>query len=163
MKAILLSIRPQWCEQIANKKKTIDVRKSKPKLKPPFKCYIYCTEKGKYLYRCRLDKNGLAVPERWNGKIIGEFMCDKISIYPYDRTYGFLISEEEFNMTFLTGNEFCGYGKGKTLYGWHISEVKIYEQPKMLSEFVTPSGTGGISGNHYLYHPPQSWCYVEEI
>lgn len=45
-KAVLISIQPKWCELIANGEKTIEVRKTKPKLKPPFKCYIYCTLKG---------------------------------------------------------------------------------------------------------------------
>lgn len=42
--AVLLSVRPKWCELIANGKKTIEVRKTKPKIRPPFKCYIYCTK-----------------------------------------------------------------------------------------------------------------------
>ncbi len=46
-KAILISIKPQYCELIANGKKTIEVRKTKPKLEPPFKCYIYCTKPSK--------------------------------------------------------------------------------------------------------------------
>ena len=43
---VLISIRPQWCELIANGKKTIEVRKSRPKLETPFKCYIYETKTG---------------------------------------------------------------------------------------------------------------------
>ena len=31
-KAVLISIRPKWCELIANGKKTIEVRKSRPNL-----------------------------------------------------------------------------------------------------------------------------------
>ena len=45
-KAVLISIRPQWCEKIASGEKTIEVRKTRPKLKTPFKCYIYCTLQG---------------------------------------------------------------------------------------------------------------------
>ena len=47
-KAVLLSIKPQYCYLIASGKKTIEVRKSEPKLKPPFKCYIYCTKPKSY-------------------------------------------------------------------------------------------------------------------
>ena len=43
-KAVLISIRPKWCELIANGTKTVEVRKSRPKLHTPFKCYIYCTQ-----------------------------------------------------------------------------------------------------------------------
>lgn len=45
-KAVLMSTQPKWCELIANGKKTVEVRKTRPKLKTPFKVYIYCT-KGK--------------------------------------------------------------------------------------------------------------------
>ncbi|MBP5781471.1 MAG: hypothetical protein J6X34_09600 [Clostridia bacterium] len=45
MKAVMISIRPNWCEMIASGKKIVEVRKTKPKLDPPFKCYIYCTKK----------------------------------------------------------------------------------------------------------------------
>ena len=40
---ILISIKPKWCSKILNKEKTIEIRKTKPKLDPPFKVYIYCT------------------------------------------------------------------------------------------------------------------------
>ena len=55
-KAVLISIKPKWCELIADGEKTIKVRKTKPKLKPPFKCYIYCCKAPKGWIR--LDKNG---------------------------------------------------------------------------------------------------------
>jgi hypothetical protein len=36
MKAVLMSIQPKWCELIASRKKTVEVRKTKPKLDVPF-------------------------------------------------------------------------------------------------------------------------------
>ena len=45
MKSVLISIQPKWCELIANGKKTIEVRKSRPKIETPFKVYIYQTKK----------------------------------------------------------------------------------------------------------------------
>lgn len=44
MKAILLSIRPEWCDLIIRGKKTIEARRTRPKLETPFKCYVYCTK-----------------------------------------------------------------------------------------------------------------------
>ena len=41
--AVLISIRPKWCEKIISGEKTIEVRKARPKLATPFKCHIYCT------------------------------------------------------------------------------------------------------------------------
>ena len=53
MKSVLLSIKPVWCSKIVLKEKTVEVRKTKPEgVKPPFKCYIYCTK--------RTVKDGLA-------------------------------------------------------------------------------------------------------
>ena len=43
VKSVLISIRPEWCKMIAEGKKTIEVRKTRPKLECPFQCYIYCT------------------------------------------------------------------------------------------------------------------------
>ena len=174
--AVLLSIQPQWCEKIASGEKTIEVRKNRPKLGMPFMVYMYQTKK-RWIYKL------LPWLQARQAKVIGEFVCDKIIIYPYDRTCGFLISEDEFNRTLMTGNEFCGYGKGKTLYGWHISDLKIYDNPKKLVEF-TPWCDKCIRYNRYdvcldcknavydeygelcgcgLTRAPQSWCYVEEL
>ena len=42
-KAVLISIRPQWCAKIASGEKTIEFRKSMAELIKQFKCYLYCT------------------------------------------------------------------------------------------------------------------------
>lgn len=62
-------------------------------------------------------------------------------------------------------NYLSGYGK---FYAWHIDNLKIYDNPKELSEFSV--GKAKIDcgyGNYNIYNkilkrPPQSWCYVEE-
>lgn len=43
-KAVLISIRPGWCCQIAAGKKTVEIRRNVPSLDFPFRCYIYCTQ-----------------------------------------------------------------------------------------------------------------------
>lgn len=56
MKAVLISINPLWCELIGNGEKTIEVRKNRPKLKTPFKVFIYCTKAktdGEYLWTAK--------------------------------------------------------------------------------------------------------------
>ena len=56
MQSVLISIRPQYCELIASGKKTIEVRKTRPKLETPFKCYIYCTkDKENTLFKDWID------------------------------------------------------------------------------------------------------------
>ena len=69
-KAVMISIRPKWCEKIASGEKTIEVRKTKPKLETPFKCYIYETQ-GWW------KRDGLRA-FRLGGRVIGEFTCDRI-------------------------------------------------------------------------------------
>lgn len=175
-KAVLISIRPKWCELIASGEKTIEVRKTRPKQETPFKCYIYCT-KPSFEYEDFIAlENGRFI--YGGGKVIGEFVCDKI--------FDVFISCSDPNMkgfpfpgTGLTGREIMDYlGNGKYGYGWHISDLVIYEDPKQLSEFMKPCnpdpdgiplclqckrlmenyGCGGT-----ILRPPQSYCYVEEL
>jgi hypothetical protein len=69
MKAVMISIRPEWCEKIASGEKTMEVRKTRPKIEPPFKCYIYCTV-GDGAKGDILPNSGVTC-----GKVIGEFVC----------------------------------------------------------------------------------------
>lgn len=180
-KAVLLSIRPRWCGMIASGKKTIEVRKTRPKIDTPFKCYIYQT----------LPKYG-----DWNdrdGRVIGEFVCDGIYKSVYKVDYGMdeegWYSEWDVNEDCLTDEEIDQYAGADTdvLYGWHISELVIYDEPIELSQFLATGeckkstrpcncswftkgslwGTGKCdlesSGFKPLTRPPQSWCYVEEL
>lgn len=80
-KAILISIDPEWCRLIASREKTVEVRKTRPKIKTPFKCYIYCTlpKRSGDIYL-----TGNRNPVQGNGKIIGEFICGRIIEFPYN-------------------------------------------------------------------------------
>lgn len=138
MKSVLISIKPKYCELIANGRKTIEVRKTRPKLDTPFKCYIYETlNKSKAYY--------IIFRESTVGQIIGEFVCDNIeTICPEN----FIVREDAERslsgscLTISEAKDYAGW-KGKPiceckdLYGWHISDLKIYDTPKELSEFVT--------------------------
>ena len=66
MKAVLISIRPEWCEKIANKVKSLEIRKTVPKLKPPFKVYIYCTRGPPYLNSHNGNHNSFSLVWLWN-------------------------------------------------------------------------------------------------
>jgi len=164
MKSVLISIQPKWCELIANGKKTVEVRKTRPKIDTPFKCYIYET-KGVYKPSgCNHLFNG-------EGKVIGEFVCDCIANYEaelwddetYERIQEFYepddfaeYGEYEYKTIADNGDDFwrenmlcesscltieelrkyvgCGIA---TFYGWNISNLVIYDKPKELSEFYT--------------------------
>ena len=176
-----MSIQPKWCELIAKGEKTKELRKTAPALKTPFKCYIYCTKdelltKSHYnggLYVAHNKKSKSALERAGNitfsGKVIGEFVCNKITyISPAYGYIGCCVEDDEhyiLDKCCLTRDELCDYGKGKELYSWRISELKIYDEPKELSEFRY-SSTVHTRFNGYkepVTRPPQSWCYVEEL
>ena len=211
MKSVLISIQPKWCELIANGKKTVEVRKTKPKLDTPFKCYIYCTKAKEFftyggireslddLYRLpsgeikygylgemmcygedEYNENNFL-----NGKVIGEFVCDTIIT---DRTFG---HDPMFNaQSCMSDIEIASYCTENEVYGWHISNLVIYDKPKELSEFRTLCKYRNNDGScqytkvecdcvkfdyntdysvnfaeccDFMIRPPQSWCYVEEL
>lgn len=140
MKSVLLSIQPKWCELIANGKKTIEVRKTRPKLEPPFKCYIYET-KGLCDTPTFIDESGY-ISYRGRGQVIGEFVCDEIHtlIGQLSKTHTPSDKEVVERATCLTLHEITEYLKPKNDgfgmgYGWHISDLVIYDKPKELGEF----------------------------
>ena len=164
MKAVLISIHPEWCNQIENGLKTMEIRKSRPKISTPFKCYIYCTSrvkpfKGGYI--------GLR-------KVIGEFICDDIIVDLRGENAD--IFEKQGRISLADQKK---YGGNKPLYGWHISNLVIYDQPKELRYFrkvgerigyrlVNDNKRGLVSipftcNNEQIRRPPQSWCYVEAL
>lgn len=159
----MLSIRPKWIEKIASGEKTIEVRKTRPKLETPYKCYIYCTQSGVAL-------------GAWGkrGKVIGEFTCDRIyGLAPLNHA-----PDDVEQQACLTREEIVWYLKGVG-YGWHISDLKIYDTPKELAEFHTQKKCKSCSKSGYestacsydencmvpvaITKAPQSWCYVEEV
>ena len=160
-KAVMISIRPKWCEKICNGEKTIEVRKTRPKLETPFKCYIYCTMDHPYIsVSCgELDKLNYRTNTvgRCNGKVIGEFICDRIyGLAPLNHA-----PDDVEQQACLTREEIVRYLKGAG-YGWQISDLKIYETPKQLDEFTFLRETKFGSEPVTIKRPPQSWCYVEE-
>lgn len=196
MESVIVSIKPEWIEKIVRGEKTIEVRKSAPK-ETPFKAYIYCTKSDKYLldrdsdgsmfcwnkkehhYPFKYEKDH---KELFNGKVIGEFICDKV--YNLVNAFGgIMFANENFNqlkpqlfrdMSCLTDEQTADYLCDKDGYGWHISDLKIYDKPKKLSEFYAPCKKPScimcdwereydVCACGYkkpLTRPPQSWQYL---
>lgn len=209
MKAVLMSIRPEWCEKILNGEKTVEIRKSCPAHGTPFKAYIYCTLAGSdSLFMNALNRDVAA----WNrggwpekkGRVIGEFTCKKItglthvgetgiwepaSLYVMAPGSYYKPADELLKAACMSKETAEKYLKGRDGYGWHISDLKIYDKPIELDEFSRfgfcgMNGTGVCgnegckyyepSGNYMepptckidgcsICRPPQSWCYVEEL
>ena len=159
MKAVLISIQPGWCKLIALGKKTVEIRKTKPKLETMFKVYIYCT-KEKPTFTQSAFCEGVST-----GKVIGEFICDCITpLYnvcydEWERLSGGLheIEKKLVKQACLTEKELHNYARGKRCCTWHISNLKIYDKPRELSEF----SKYGFGHPVPLKRPPQSWMYVE--
>ena len=208
MNAVLISIQPKWCELIANGKKTVEVRKTKPKLDTPFKVYIYCTNnKRQWLRKLGTSFREIFITENrdvlgrtekvksligdatfwenggYNGKVIGEFVCDEIIVAECGSYCKIPLKAAQ-----LDAFDLMEYADDKPVYGWHISNLKIYDKPKELSEFATiceglkpyqcdkckysyTESNESIGVYHEcccnnlkpLERPPQSWCYVEEL
>lgn len=190
-RAVLISIRPKWCEKIAIGEKTVEVRKNRPKLETPFKCYIYETQ-GKSDTPW-IDEDGHMI-FRGRGKAVAEFTCDRINRITH---VGYSGSGEklmlraykadnwielepnfDFSTTCMSTEEIEQYLDGRDGYAWHISKLEIYDTPKVLSKFrricdkgcrcegcARYWGNGGNCGigSLRIKRPLQSWCYVEEL
>ena len=159
-KAVMISIRPRWCELIANGKKTLEVRKTRPKLETPFKCYIYCT-KPRFEHEdffALVGKQGFY----GGGKVIGEFVCDKVyELAPLNHA-----PDDTEQQACLSCEGIARYLKGRG-WGWHISDLKIYDTPVDITNFRNCNGCEYMGDcDTYCWkpmqRPPQSWCYVEE-
>lgn len=140
-KAVLLSIRSYWCELISRGQKTVEVRKTNPKaLQAPFKCYIYRTK-----------------TPHMAGAVIGEFTCDKIwELAPICRAPDDVEEQACMDRDYIADYLRC---KG---CGWHISDLKIYDHPRPLSDFTRLRATKFGYEPVRIEQPPQSWFYVEE-
>lgn len=68
--AVLISIRPVWCGKIFSGFKNLEFRKSKPCFLPPFKCYVYCTQKRERLLEIIKDGDAVYNDEIYHGKPI---------------------------------------------------------------------------------------------
>ncbi|MEF9968546.1 MAG: ASCH domain-containing protein [Longicatena sp.] len=160
MKSIMMSVQPKWVDKILKGEKTIEVRKKKPKLEPPFKVYIYCTTvKNMNLndyVKLHSTTNGEC--DRRQSRVVAEFMCNEISnifctkFWKDCDEYVHYVFKDKLTLDFscLEFPELDKYLKQKDGCSYHISDLVVYDIPKKLSDFD-------------INKAPQSWCYVEEI
>lgn len=180
-KAVLISIRPKWCEMIASGKKTVEVRKNHPKLETPFKCYIYCS-KPSYEHEDFFVLDAGTEKARafyGGGKVIAEFMCCEIEKFDSEFSeYAYAVAppgsvmpmHEETALRIMTEKGCLTYDDITGYFGdedykasfWHISDLKIYDVPRAISEFTGLKKTRFGYAPYVITRPPQSWCYVEQ-
>ena len=180
-KAVLISIRPEWCKKIINGEKTIEVRKTKPKLETPFKCYIYCTL-PKYPHEDFIATDYPKPQFYGGGKVVVEFICDRIYELEtrspggsyYVKGEGQPTINDVARQSCLALKDMHEYLQSKVGYGWHISDLLIYDTPHELWEFERSyecdkcdakwaSECNACHEKKKIKRPSQSWCYVENM
>ena len=159
MKAMLISIKPEYVAKILNGEKTIEIRKNKPRVQLPIDVYIYCTKTHYHGY----------ISKKYAGKVVAKFTLNNVEELTFleglysllDRGYctDTLDNAQVEIKSCVPQEKIIDYlyskGKGSA---WHIDNLKIFE-PKSLSVFDIR-----IRDNVYRRRKaPQSWCYVEEI
>ena len=176
MREVLISIQPKWVSPITLGKKTVECRKNKPNCEVPFKCYIYCSAKDydevfgvdKFMHKVFLNGKG-------KGKVIGHFICDKIVKFPHDPYDPAFSETADLSCVGIDGlSEYLGHNDYG--YGWHITDLVVYDEPRELRDFKPYNRTEeDCKFSHlglaipkckdcrecYVKRPYQSWGYVE--
>ena len=126
-----------------------------------------------------------------NGKVVAEFTLKNIVKFDIESILFLGKAKELMQKSCVGGLSLRKYLGNKTGYAWGIDDLKIYDEPKELSEFRKDldcddypcnknkycehsyyDWSEGCSacaidfdGEHCIYktlkRPPQSWCYVE--
>lgn len=166
-KAVLLSIRPEHCRKLIDGKKNVELRKNWPRKKTPFLCYLYCTMGGEIL---PVGENALPA----NGMVFGQAVCyDIYQAIEYNENNYLVTYPEIIKKACVTEKEAIQYANGKSVYGWALRHVEVYDKPRDLSEFrpfCDPNhdceccdfwSEKWLDCMKRVTRAPQSWCYVE--
>lgn len=191
MKSVLRSVKPYWIYLILTGKKTIEVGKNVPKSEDWNKVVeMYCSKDMRSFNR--IPEKDREWMRKYLGKVACRFVCDRIDeFYEWQLSPQGKFQEAEqidldnfLKASCLTWEEVCAYRSNlpyyKPLYGWHISDLKIYDKPKELKDIATRCTVKSCIGcEHYdlgdycnppecrvegfkpITRPPQSWCYIE--
>lgn len=184
MKAIMMSIKPEWIAKILNKEKTIEVRKRFP-INYVGWVYIYCTKKYDECLWYKKDSQryvlnyGKPTNDYLNGKVVARFWCKKV-----EKIRSYLEPEQWYATIDLGGSgllqksclsfeELDDYLLSANGCAIHITKLEIFDKPKEISEFKHYKKFSEI--DYMLPVPrketcerlvpltraPQSWCYAE--
>ena len=195
MRKVLASLKPYYYYLVGEGIKKIEVRKDMPKASD--------WDNEVLFYMSKDEKSFAKIPKEFQekyrkhfGKVGMQFICNKVDEYNFhngltefnsmglpSRIYGsYLIFADDYKSMCLSYDEVKNYGKGKTLYGWHISDLKIYDRSRELSDFyreckkpckpnkgkilcITTKSLkmNGCNGKIPLTRAPQSWQYIEDL
>ena len=175
-KSVMRSIKPFWFYLICEVIKTIEVSKTAPTAKDWDKItYLYCSKDMKSFNS--IPKEHRERYRKYLGKVGARFVCEKVTKYSFSNLEAeYRITDVDISNTCLNHTELISYGKGEILFGWHISELKIYDEPRELYDFVNykkykvckekdcfSSDCFICPNNSIVCRPPQSWFYVNEL
>ena len=177
MRKVLVSLKPYYYYLVGEGIKKIEVRKNTPRTSDWNKeVLFYMSKDVKSFYKIPKEFQGKY--SKHFGKVGMQIICDEVYEWKYDYCDGVDIDDDLILDTCLDREDINIYAKAKTLYGWHISYLKIYDKPKSIMTFYKPcpiklgfkncpccefySTDTGFCMNQ-IDRPPQSWCYVEEL
>ena len=175
MKSVIASLKPYFYYLVGEGIKKIEVRKSEPKADD--------WNRETYFYMSKDEKSFAKIPKELQekyrkhfGKVGMHIVCDEVYEWKYDYCDGVDIDDDLILDTCLDRQDINIYAKGKTLYGWHISDLKIYDKAEELSKFrkwchgigkcsncLDNVYWGGNCDGGVIEKAPQSWGYCEEL
>lgn len=183
MREILMSLSPYWYYLIGEGIKRIEVRSRIPKdqnWNKKVECYMAKNKKSfnripkefQEKYKTHFGKVGMQFVCDWITKITPNCDIDNI-VNSYTHGYPAILGEDDS----LSFKELKAYLGNKIGYDLHISDLKIYDEPKELEDFIKPcpfyKNANCLQCEFYseysgecrncVTRPPQSWCYVEEL
>lgn len=181
MKSVIRSIKPYWYYLICEGIKTLEIGKNEPK-SSEWNRDVYC-------YMSKDKKSFNMIPDEFKekyrqhmGKVGMKFTCNGYCFIPRIMENTYCVGDDILQMACLNRRQLWDYGKGITLSGWHISNLKIYDKPRELREFYRHDTTydnclgwaidengdktfviiDDSEGKCTITRPPQSWQYIEE-
>ncbi len=183
MKSVLRSAKPYWIYLILTGQKTVEVGKTFPMSGDWNRIVeMYCSKDKKSFNRIpEADREWM---RKYLGKVACRFVCDRIDdiicLTNGSPDGSGVPWYKEVKGSCLTTIDLMRYGKRKPLFGWHISDLVIYDKPKELRAFRK---AGFMTEDQWLYalypnthchysawakkfeitRAPQSWCYVEGL
>lgn len=181
---ILASLKPYYYYLIAEEKKKIEVRKTALKNLPQDIAFYMSKDEKSF---AKIPKEFQEKYRKHFGKVGMKVVCDKVELFKYDYDCGVDIEYDTLLKTSIDRQDINVYSQFKNLYGWHISDLKIYDKPRELSEFKTPpcekseKACGNckwlvkintpdvyececyVEDGRPITRPPQSYMWVKEL
>lgn len=146
MRSIMVAIQPKWAELIFIGSKTREIRKTLPNDGEPFKVYVYVTLQHPLWIRFGMPNDMLS------GKVVGEFTCKAFDRFFWNERSEFVNDiRKKAQLSFDQMKQYAG--NSDTLFGWHIDDVKEYDQLLEIRDFLDSKG-------NVMTRAPQSWQYV---